>query len=439
MSDEGARIHALMRELFPLPRSLTGDGVRATLRAVGELLPQLELVEIPTGTPLYDWVAPREWAVREAWIEGPDGRRLVDAADSSLHLVGYSVPVDATLTGRALDAHLHSLPDRPGLVPYLTAYWADTWGFCLAHRVRETVDPDAAYRVRIDATLAEGALTCGEAYLPGESEEEVLLSTYVCHPALANDNLSGVALLAVAGARLTARPRRLSYRLAFGPGTLGPLAWLTRHEDGLGRVRAALGVNCVGDPGPVRYKRSLRGDARVDRAAVRVLAAEPGAVVEDFVPWGGDERQPNAPGFGLAMGTLTRTPHGLFPEYHTSADDLDLVRPEALADSLRVLEAILAELERPQLRRLGPPGEPQLGRRGLYREIALAGPPADPAADARQRAIMWVLALADGDHAEQDVAERSGLPVAVVEEAVRALGAAGLVEGGHAADHEEVA
>jgi aminopeptidase-like protein len=418
----GAEIHDLARRLMPIPRSLTGDGVRETLRIVGEHVP-LAVTEVPTGTPIFDWAAPREWNVREAWIADSSGRRIVDWGESNLRLLGYSHPVRTTLTGAELDERLYSLPGR---IPYRTAYWADTWGFCVTEEERRAIRPDEEYEVCIDARLEDGHLTYAEALLPGESEEEVLLSTYVCHPSVANDNVSGIALLATLGARLVERPLRRSHRLLFSPGTLGPLAWLSRNLEKLERVRAGLVVACVGDRGPLRYKRSRVGDTQVDRAAAYVLGGRPGSIVDDFVPWGGDERQFCSPGFDLPVGALTRTPHGLFPEYHSSADDLELITPESLGDSLAATLEILDVLEadRTYVSR-NPYGEPQLGPRGLYGAVSSGAPREE---ESFQRAILWVLNLADGGHSLLDVAERADLPFAVVADAAAALRDADLLE-----------
>jgi aminopeptidase-like protein len=421
----GVEARQLARALFPLPRSLTGDGVRETLRLVAEHVP-LEVTEAATGTPVFDWTVPREWNVRDAWIADPTGRRVVDYNASNLHLVGYSVPIRQTMTGAELQGHLHSLPGEPDRIPYRTAYWADTWGFCVTERERDAISPDASYEVVIDASLEAGSLTYGEAVLPGASDEEVLLSTYVCHPSLANDNVSGIAVLALLGRHLVDRPLRRTHRLLFGPGTLGPLTWLSRNLERLDRIQAGLVVACVGDRGPLRYKRSRRGGSLVDRAATHVLGNRPGAIVDEFVPWGGDERQFCSPGFDLPVGTLTRTPHGLFPEYHSSADDLELIDAASLGDSLVAALVVLDVLERDRTyRSRNPYGEPQLGRRGLYREISTGAPRAD---EASQRALLWVLNQSDGTNSLLDVAERAGLPFAVVAEAADALLDAELLE-----------
>jgi aminopeptidase-like protein len=411
--EAGREIHELMRELWPLPRSLTGNGLRETLRRVGEVVP-LELVETPSGTQVFDWTLPREWNVREAWVAGPDGRRVVDFADSSLHLLGYSVPVRARMPLSELREHLFTDPGRPSVVPYRTSYYTEAWGFCLSQEALDAL-PEGEYEVLIDATLEDGSVTYGEALLRGESEEEVLLSTYACHPALANDNLSGVALVAVLGKYLSGLQTRLSYRLLLGPGTVGPLTWLSRNEDGLGRVRAGLVVSAVGDPGRPTYKRSRRGDAEIDRVVEQVLE-ERGRDFElvDWFPYGGDERQFNSPGFDLPVGALSRTPADRFPEYHSSADDLDFVRPEFLGDSFRLYLEILDVLEgNGTFLNRSPKGEPQLGKRGLYRSVG--------GGSSQEAALLWVLSLSDSEHDLLAIAERSGLPFAAVREAADKL------------------
>jgi aminopeptidase-like protein len=416
----------LMRELYPLCRSLTGDGVRETLRIVDSVLP-LEVTEVPTGTPIFDWTVPREWNIADAWIADPSGRRIVDFRESNLHVVGYSTPVRRRMRGSELADRLHTHPERSEWIPARTAYWADTWGFCVTGAQREAIRPDEEYEVCVDSTLGDGHLSYAEAVLPGTSQDEVLLSTYVCHPSLCNDNLSGIAVLAFAGRELARRDRRLSYRLLFSPGTVGPLTWLSRNQDRLGVIRHGVVVDCVGDRGPITYKRSRRGSAEVDRAAAHVLRhGRPGAVVEDFVPWGGDERQFCSPGFDLPVGTLMRSAHGVFPEYHSSADNFDVVTADSLADSLEALLEIVGVLERnATYRGLVPYGEPQLGRRGLYGPISAGVPRED---EAFYRAVLWVLNLADEQHSLLDVADRADLPFAEVARAADALLDARLIE-----------
>lgn len=424
--ESGAEMLDLMRTLHPLCRSLTGDGVRETLRIIDRVLP-LDIVEVPTGTPIFDWTVPREWNIADAWVADLDGRRIVDFRESNLHVVGYSVPVRSQMTGAELQEHLHVHPERPDWVPAVTAYWDETWGFCVTEAQRRQIRPDARYDVCIDSRLEDGHLTYAEAVLPGRTSEEVLLTTYICHPSLCNDNLSGIALLAVLGRFLSGRSLQYTYRFLFSPGTVGPLAWLSRNLDRLDRISNGLVVCCAGDPGHVTFKRSRRGDAEIDRAAAHVLrASRPDALVEDFVPWGGDERQFCSPGFNLPVGVLMRSGHGCFPEYHSSADDFDLVRPESLADSLAAALEIIDVLEQNAVyRSRSPYGEPQLGRRGLYGSVG-AGAPDDE--ELFNRAVLWTLNLSDGEHSLLDVAERAQLPFATVARAARALVAADLLE-----------
>jgi aminopeptidase-like protein len=401
----GEEAHRLVERLYPINRSLTGDGVRASLAILREYAP-FEVHEVPTGTPVLDWTVPREWNVREAWVAGPDGRRLVDVRDHSLHLMGYSVPFRGRMPLSELRDHLYSLPDQPDRIPYRTSYYAERWGFCVRHADLERW-PDGEYEVCVDTTLADGHLTYGELALPGRERDEVLLHGHICHPSLANDNLSSVALLALLARELTGRPRRLSYRILLLPGTIGAITWLARNEAELRHVTAGLVLAGTGDAGAVTYKRSRTGAATVDRA-VELVLRESGAPhgIEDFSPWGYDERQYGSPGFKLPVGCLMRTPHGRYPEYHTSGDDLALVRPAALADTLEVLRGVLAVLEgEARYRNLSPKGEPQLGRRGLYGSLG-------GAADKREAelALLWVLNQSDGRTSLLDVAERSGVP-----------------------------
>ncbi len=410
----GAELHRWIADLYPIGRSITGDGVRETLRRLGELLP-LSVREVPSGTRVLDWTVPPEWNLRDAWIESSRGERIVDARRSTLHVVGYSRPVRARLSLAELRPHLFSLPERPDWIPYRTSYYADGWGFCLSDRQLRAL-PDDRYEVCIDATLGSGSLTYGECELPGEIEDEILLSTHVCHPSLCNDNLSGMVIAAFLGQRLAAKPRRHTYRLLFIPGTIGSITWLALNESRLDRIAHGLVLTCLGDPGPPTYKRSRRGHATIDRAAAHVLATRGAHRLLDFAPWGYDERQFCSPGFDLPVGCLMRTPHGQFPQYHTSADDLDFVRPDALEDSLEVCAAVLDLIDRDRVFvNQQPKGEPQLGRRGLYPPVG--GGPQAP----EQLALLWVLNLSDGHHSLLDIAERSGLPFDVVCRGAQAL------------------
>jgi aminopeptidase-like protein len=408
----GRELHALMSELFPIPRSLTGDGVRATLGILARDIP-LEVAELPTGTPVFDWTLPREWNVREAWVEGPDGTRVIDVADSPLQLLGYSVPVDTTLDRDELREHLFTDPRDPDVVPYRTSYWSERWGFCTSQRVADALPP-GPYRVLIDSTLEDGHVTYGEVSLDGTEDGIFLISTTICHPSLANDNLSGIVVLAGLARILRDQALRHAFRLVWSPGTIGPLCWLHQNRGLVPEIRHGFAVSCVGDPGPLTYKRSRRGDTEIDRAAATVLRHRDAAQVRDWSPYGGDERQFCSPGFDLPFGALSRTPADAFPQYHSSADDLELVRPEALGDSLHAALAIIDSVERNETYvNASPYGEPQLGRRGLYRSVG--------GGSSEEAAVLWVLSLSDGSASLLDIASRSGLPFPAIRAAADAL------------------
>lgn len=423
MTGTGEEMYALVERMYPLCRSITGDGVRATLDIVGEYIP-LQRHEVPTGTQVLDWTVPQEWNIRDAYVADATGRRVVDFAASSLHVLGYSVPVERTMPLSELRAHLHTLPDQPKWVPYRTSYYRPDWGFCLA---QETLDalPDGDYEVRIDSTLADGHLSYAEHVVPGQVSDEVIVSSHVCHPSLANDNLAGIAVATFLARALAEGTPYYTYRFLFAPGTIGAITWLARNAERVERVRHGLVLACAGDSGQLTYKRSRRGDAGIDRVMRHVLEASgrPHRVT-GFTPYGYDERQFCSPGFDLGVGSLSRTPYAGYPEYHTSADDLGFVSPEAMADTLAVCREAFAVLDRDRAYvNLSPHGEPQLGRRGLY--DALGG-----RSDAKeaQMAMLWVLSLSDGEHGLLDVAERSGLPFETVAAAADALHGAGLIK-----------
>ena len=410
---------ALIEALYPLCRSLTGDGVRQTLDRIGERIPLIR-TEVPSGTPAFDWEIPREWNLRDAWIADADGRRVVDFRAHSLHVMGYSVPVRRTMTLEELQPHLHSLPDHPDWIPYRTSYYREQWGFCLRHRDRERLGP-GPYEVVIDADLAPGHLSYAESVIPGQSTDEVLVYTHTCHPALANDNLTGIAVAVELARALHRTTPRLTWRFIFGPGTIGSLAWLSRNEERLGRVRAGLVLGLLGDPGVLHYKHSRRGDTLTDRAAAHVLRGTDAKLLE-FEPYGYDERQFCSPGFDLPMGRLTRSPNSTYAEYHTSADDLSLIRPAQLAKALQTLARLASVLDanRTPLN-LSPKGEPRLGKRGLYGSVGGGAP------GAFEHALLWVLNQADGTCDLLAIAERAWLPFEQVEQAAAALEQAGLL------------
>jgi aminopeptidase-like protein len=422
--DDGAAMMGMIEELYPICRSITGDGMRRSLAILAQRVP-LQLHEVPSGTPVLDWTVPKEWNVRSAYIATRDGRRIVDFAACNLHIVQYSRPIDRIVQAEELQKHLYSLPETPDWIPYRTAYYADTWGFCLTQRQRDSL-AELEYRVVIDATLADGHLTYGQLVLHGASDEEVLLSCHSCHPSLANDNLSGMAVATMLARHLMSVPRRYTYRFLFIPGMIGSITWLARNEDVVPRIRHGLVLSCLGDPGATTYKRSRKGDAAIDRYVEHILrhSGAPHRIVP-FTPYGYDERQYCSPGYDMPVGCLMRSPNGTYPEYHTSADNLDLLRPEALVDSLEKLKRIVDVIEHDATyRSLNPKGEPQLGRRGLYKPIAghkdMSG--------GGQMALLWTLNFADGHHSLFDIAERSGLPFAEIKTAADALIEADLLE-----------
>lgn len=417
----GADLYELVARLYPIPRSITGDGVRQTLQAIGEHAP-VEISEVATGTPALDWTVPKEWNVRDAYI-ARDGERVVDFRAHNLHVLGYSVPVHRRMDLDALRPYLHSIPEQPDAIPYRTSYWQERWGFCMSHRTLESLTP-GEYEVCIDATLEDGTLTYGEIVAPGESDDTVLVSTHTCHPSLANDNCSGLAVVTALAATLRSLDHHYTYRFVLAPGTIGSIVWLSRNEEHVARIAHGLVLSNLGDPGAFTYKRSRRGDATVDRAAAHVLGHHPRSTVVDFVPYGYDERQYCSPGFDLPVGSLSRTPWGRYPEYHTSADDLDLVRPAMLEDALRTVLELFDVLERDhRYMNRSPHGEPQLGRRGLY--ASLGG---DPHARERELALLWVLNQSDGNHSLLDIATRAGMPFGRIADAASALASTDLLE-----------
>jgi aminopeptidase-like protein len=398
----GRELYSLVEELYPICRSITGNGVRKTLEILQRVVP-IARTEVPTGTQVLDWTVPKEWNIEGAYIDDPEGRRIVDFRDSNLHVVSYSIPVRERLALAKLRSHLHTLPHRPDLVPYRTSYYDETWGFCLTQRQLDAL-PDGDYAVCIDSTLEAGALTYGEVVLPGATVDEILISTHVCHPSLCDDNLTGIAVSAFLARWFSALPmRRHTMRFLYAPGTIGAITWLALHREEARRIRHGLTLTCLGDAHPFTYKRTLGGDAVVDRAAAHVLkAAGVPCEVIDFFPYGYDERQYNSPGFRLPVGSLMRGRHGMFPEYHTSADNLSFVSPERLEESFGMVRQILEVVDGNEAYvNLAPFGEPQLGRRGLYRALGGTDVPD------LQLAMLWVLNLSDGEHTLLDIADRA--------------------------------
>jgi aminopeptidase-like protein len=422
LQSAGREMYALAAELYPLCRSITGDGVRSTLRRLAQDIP-LAVREVPSGTQVFDWTVPEEWNIKEAWIKDPHGRVVVSFANHNLHVVGYSTPVRGKMPLAELKPRLFSLPDQPELIPYRTSYYKKTWGFCLPHRDLERLE-DGEYEVCIDSTLTDGSLTYGECFISGATDEEVLISCHTCHPSLANDNLAGIAVAVALARQLASCPRRLSYRFLFIPGTIGSITWLALNEPGIHRIKHGLVLTCAGDAGSITYKKSRQGKAIIDRAMQHVLRTS-GAEhrVVDFHPYGYDERQYCSPGINLPVGCLMRSPHGSFPEYHTSADNLDFIQPESLADTLvKALETFEVLEHNARFVNLKPMCEPMLGKYGLY-----GGGGGQRTGEFDELALLWALNLSDGGNDLLAIAERSGMRFRKILAAAEALEQAGLL------------
>jgi aminopeptidase-like protein len=412
----GAAIYRLIAELYPICRSITGDGVRETLGIIGRNIP-LEIKEVPTGTKVFDWAVPKEWNIHDAYVKNSKGERVIDFRESNLHVVNYSVPVRARMSLSELKPNLHTLPEQPALIPYRTSYYSEAWGFCLAQQQFEALNEDE-YEVCINSTLSDGSLTYGQVYLPGESREEVLISCHVCHPSLCNDNLSGIGVATLLAENLQNEPRVYSYRLLFIPGTIGAITWLALHESKLANIKHGIVLSGVGDTGKLTYKKSRQGSAEIDRVVAHVLQHSGQAwELQEFSPYGYDERQFCSPGINLPVGRLSRTPHGTYPEYHTSGDNLQFVNSSKLGETfMRCLEIFSVLEHNDVFVNLNPKCEPQLGKRGLYHAVG-----GQTEAKLSEMALLWVLNLSDGKHSLLDIAERSGLKFESVRVAAEAL------------------
>jgi aminopeptidase-like protein len=419
----GSELHSFAAELYPICRSITGQGIRDTLDRIAQRIP-LRITNIPSGTGVFDWTVPKEWNIRDAYIKNSEGQRVVDFQRSNLHVMNYSVPIQRKMTLRELRPHLFSAPETPAWIPYRTSYYRENWGFCLAHsQLPELGHDDSVYEVCIDSTLEDGNLTYGECLLPGRTADEVLISVHVCHPSLANDNLSGLTVAVALAQLLSGRDLRYSYRFLFIPGTIGAIAWLASNQENTHRIRHGLVLTCIGDAGGFRYKKSRRGNAEIDRAVAEVFRhiGESSELLE-FSPYGYDERQYCSPGFNLPVGCLMRSVWGTFPEYHTSADNLDFIQPEKLAESLRVCAAVFDVLEgNRRYCNLNPFCEPQLGKRNLYHTTG------GTALEDEISARLWVLNQSDGEHSLLDIAERSGHSFPVLMDAAQLLHQGGLL------------
>ncbi len=409
-------LFALCERLFPICRSITGNGVRQTLSILQEYI-DLQVHEVKSGEKVLDWTVPKEWNIREAWIKNSKGEKIIDFADNNLHLLNYSIPVHGKIDLASLKDHLYTLPEQPDLIPYRTSYYKENWGFCLTHNQYQQLEEDT-YEVYIDSTLEPGHLTYGELYIPGERQEEILFSAHICHPSLANDNLSGVSVLTHLARYLLTRRNRFSYRFVFIPGTIGSITWLAKNQSKLKNIRGGLVASLLGDAGDFTYKKSRRGTSEMD-FVVQYVFTKLGVPfkLQNFIPYGYDERQFCAPAFNLPIGNLTRSQFGTYPEYHTSGDNLQLIRPEYLEGALEVYREVVHTFEHNVFyKNLYPQGEPQLGKRGLYEAIG-----GNSEAKQLQMAMLWILNYSDGEHSLMHIAKLSGLKYRIIEQAGKLL------------------
>lgn len=425
-----AQADILLKELFPICRSITGDGTRATLGKLCEIT-DFQLFEIPSGTACYDWTIPDEWNVRDAFVADSTGHRVIDFKVNNVHLVNYSSSFEGMLTFDELTPHLHTLPDLPTAIPYRTTYYNRDWGFCLTHEQMQKMDKTGSYHVVVDTTLAPGSLIYGEAILPGTSGKEYLITTYVCHPSLANDNLSGVILWTLLLREMRRRPHRHSYRFVIAPETIGALAYISRNEASVKDLAGGFVVTTVAGPGRIGYKPTWQGDSLIDRA-VRLTYRELGleSVEYPFDASGSDERQYSTPGLRIPMGTICKDKYYEYAYYHTSLDNLDFVSAGALIETLKVYLSTLEKLEQNRIyRSLNPIGEPMLGKRGLYPKMggALRQKAAGSPGVSELDAIRWILFYADEQTSLLDIAEITQIPMQVLAAAAEKLAARNLL------------
>ena len=421
--DIGKEIYALASELFPICRSITGNGVRQTLKIINEII-NLNLHEVPSQTQVFDWNVPKEWNIRDAYIKDQKGNKVVDFNQCNLHVVNYSAPIHGEFSLEELKEHIYSVPERPNWVPYRTSYYDESWGFCLSYKQLCSLK-DQKYEVCIDSSLEDGNLTYGECILPGTKTDTVILSAHICHPSLANDNLSGIAVMTYLAKYLSQIEHQLTYRFIFAPGTIGSITWLARNESILSHITHGLVISCVGDSGGPTYKRSRHGNAEIDQAVEHVLKHYgKESEIKDFSPYGYDERQYCSPAFNLPVGLFSRSQYGQFPEYHTSADNLNFIHEDNLQDSFCILSQVIEVIEgNSTYVNQNPKCEPQLGKRGLYKHIG-----GDQDSDLKQLALLWILNQSDGSKSLLEIAQRSELPFTLIKEEALLLEECGLLK-----------
>jgi aminopeptidase-like protein len=416
VTEIGQEMYQLISDLFPICRSITGNGVRETLNIIKKHIP-LTVREVPTGKQVFDWVVPKEWNIVNAYVKNSKGKKIIDFMENNLHVLNYSVPVKKKVSLGELKEHLFTLPECPDWIPYRTSYYRENWGFCISHNQFINLREDE-YEVCIDSSIENGYLTYGECYREGKKKEEILISCHTCHPSLCNDNLSGIVLAVFLAKYLSQVSLDYSYRFLFLPGTIGSITWLCLNESEVSKIKHGLVAACLGDSGKFTYKKSRQDNAEIDRTVINILKNS-GHDYEaiNFIPFGYDERQYCSPGFDLPVGCLMKTPHGQYSQYHTSADNLDFVKPEYLADSFSIYLSVFNVLENnKKYINQNPKCEPQLGKRGLYQ---MTGGQKDR--KEKELAILWVLNLSDGSNTLLDISDKSGLTFDLIKDASDAL------------------
>ena len=441
--NSGEKMHELVQELFPICRSITGNGVRETLEIIKRYIP-IEIHEVPSGTKVFDWTIPKEWNIKDAYVKNSKGTKIIDFKKSNLHILNYSIPINKKVSLSELKEHVFTLPEHPKWIPYRTSYYKENWGFCMTHNQFEKLADDE-YEVVISSTLEKGHLTFGELFLKGESEKEILLTCYVCHPSMCNDNLSGVSLLTYLAKYLSKKKLKYSYRFLFIPETIGAITWLYLNEKMVNKIQGGLVATCLGDRGHITYKKTRNGNSVIDKIVEKILK-ESGERYEiiDFFPAGSDERQFSSPGFNLPIGSITRTLYGKFPEYHTSADNLDFVQPRYFQNTFEKYVLVISELEDYiknssiskesiqkkskeknvlMFKNIYPKCEPNLGKRGLYDEIGAKKDGLE-----NKMPIFWVLNFSDGKNSLLDISQRSKIKLEDLKLAAERLVKVGLIQ-----------
>ena len=446
-SKTGEEMYVLIKKLFPICRSITGNGTRETLKIISELIP-LDIHEVPSGSSVFDWTVPKEWNINDAYIKSPTGKKIIDFKKSNLHILSYSTPIHKKILLDELKDHIFTQPDRPKDIPYRTSYYSEKWGFCMNHEQFLKLK-DGEYEVLIDSELKSGSLTYGEFYCKGKSDKEILLSCYICHPSMCNDSLSGVVTAVELAKYIISLKEKsnYSYRILFIPETIGSITWLSRNQEKIKKIKHGLVITCTGNQGKLTYKKSRQTNSQIDKTVIDILKKSgKDYSTLDYFPFGSDERQYCYPGIDLAMGCLTRTVFGDFPEYHTSADNLTYVHSNYLADTFTIYTKIIEKLEKDfglflddeeiKMKKSSNKDpvfinlikcEPQLGKRGLYHN--LGGPKLKPfhgkgsksTTKIKEKAMMWILAFSDGKNSIRDIERKSNIDFNTLIETSNAL------------------